>query len=90
MESQYVYNPTALALEHYYEEPTDYDPGTYQTKDVCLAGISDCKFSYSDGLTWETSWGEDKGHLPLAIKVSFRFKDEDRQRESVVKIPISP
>ena len=90
VESRYVYNPVALALERYGEEPTDYQPSTYQTKDDCLGDISVCKFSYSDGTAWEDSWGQEKGSFPLAIKVSFRFRDEDKEREFVVNIPISP
>lgn len=57
---------------------------------MCLADISACKFSYSDGQTWQTSWDESRGQLPVALKVDYRFRDEDKDREFMVNIPIGP
>jgi hypothetical protein len=57
---------------------------------VCLQGIGDCKFSYSDGKAWQASWGQERGEFPTAIKVKYRFGDESQEREFVVNIPISP
>jgi len=90
VESGYAYNSGNLTLEHYYQEPADYDWSTYQSKDVCLDGLSVCKFSYSDGEVWQSFWDENSAKLPKAIKMNFKFKDEDKEREFVVNIPIGP
>lgn len=75
----YTCNPTDSTLERY-----------YQDSQVCLKELSECSFSYSDGQTWKTDWDEDMGQLPRMIKISFKFRDENKERESVVNIPISP
>ncbi len=90
VESGYVYNSATMSLEHYYQEPADYDWSTSGSKEICLEGLSDCKFSYSDGQSWETTWGESKGDTPRAIKINFKFQGEDKDREFVVNVPISP
>lgn len=77
-------------MEHSYEEPADYDLSTYQTKEVCLEDLSDCKFSYSDGGTWQESWDETKEEFPRMIKITFKFQGENQEREFLVNIPISP
>jgi len=55
-----------------------------------LDSLSQCKFSYNDLGAWQDSWDEDMDHIPSAIKMSFKFKDEEQLREFVVNIPISP
>jgi type II secretory pathway component PulJ len=90
VESGYVYNPASSALEHYYQEPADYDLDSYQTKEACLVNLSDCKFSYSDGQVWQENWEETKGALPRMIKITFKFQDENQEREFLVNIPVSP
>jgi len=54
-----------------------------------LENLGDCKFSYWDGLAWQNSWSEDKGVLPRAIKINFKFSDETKEEEFVVNIPVS-
>jgi|GEM_PF-2405423 len=88
-EASYVYNASSQTLDRYYEEPTDYNWGTYATKEVSLSNLSECRFSYSDGLTWKESWDENTLQFPKAIKMTYKFQDEDKQREFVVNIPIS-
>jgi hypothetical protein len=85
-----VYNPENSSLERYYQEPSDYNKGTYQTKNICLEGISACRFNYYDGTSWQDRWEESKNEIPKAIRVTFKFPDEEREREFVAYIPISP
>lgn len=54
-----------------------------------LENLGDCKFSYWDGSTWQSSWSEDKGKLPRMIKINFKFSDEAKDQEFVVNIPVS-
>jgi hypothetical protein len=68
----------------------DYDQETFQTSDTCLDKISDCQFSYSDGLAWKDTWSKDKGTHPTMVKITFRFSDETKERDFVVNIPLSP
>lgn len=77
-------------LEHYLEEPADYDWNTYQAKEACLEGLGGCVFSYSSGQAWLDLWDEKKGLIPRAIKVSFKYKGETKEKEFAVNIPISP
>jgi hypothetical protein len=58
-------------------------------KKACLEGIDVCRFSYFDGSAWLDRW-EEEGDLPRAVKINFRYRDESREREFVVNIPISP
>ncbi len=90
VESRYVYNSSNFTLEHYLEEPADYDINTYQAKEICLEGLRNCKFSYSDGQNWYESWQEDKEGLPSAIKIVYQFQGEDHAEVFIVNIPVSP
>lgn len=90
MESGYAYNPSSHTLEHYYQEPPDYDKGTYQAKEVLLENLSDCRFSYWDGQTWQTDWNENLRQLPRMIKINFKFSDETKEQEFLMHIPVSP
>ena len=85
-----MYNPAALSLERYYEEPSDYNKETYQTKTLCLEGVRTCHFSYFDGSVWQERWEESREEIPKAIKISFKFQEEDQEKEFIVHIPISP
>lgn len=90
VESGYVCNLADFALEHYYEEPADFDNSADSPKQICISELSECKFSYSDGQTWKTTWEEKTGQVPRMIKIDFKFKNETKEREFVVNIPISP
>ena len=89
IESGYVYNSSNRALEHYYQQPPDYESSTYQTKEFLLEGLSDWRFSYWDGGAWQSAW-EETGQLPKTVKINFRFKDEQKEGEFVINIPVSP
>ena len=89
MESSYAWNSSSQALEHYYQQPPDYESSTYQTKEILLEGLSDCRFSYWDGQTWKTDW-EKAEELPQMIKINFKFADETEEQEFVVNIPVGP
>ncbi|MBI4972199.1 MAG: prepilin-type N-terminal cleavage/methylation domain-containing protein [Candidatus Omnitrophica bacterium] len=88
-ESKYAYNPDKFTLEHSFEEPSDYDMATCQSTETVLENLAACKFSYHDGAAWLESWDENKTGLPRAIKISFKFKDEDKERELLVNVPVS-
>ena len=87
IESGYVYNSSNRALEHYYQQPPDYESSTYQTKEFLLEGLSDWKFSYWDGGAWQNVWDKTE-QLPKAVKMNFRFADETKEEEFVVNIPV--
>lgn len=89
VESRYVFEASTGSLEHYYQEPANYDWQTNENKQVCLDGLSDCKFSYSDGQAWFDSWDQNNDELPGLIKVSFKFKGEDSEREFIAQVPVS-
>lgn len=69
--------------------PTDFDEGTYSAQEICLADLIECRFSYSDGKTWQENWDENKAVPPRMIKLIFKFKEENKEREFLVNIPIS-
>jgi hypothetical protein len=85
-----VYNSANRTLERFYQGPADYNESTYQTKQICLDNLSDCRFNYSDGKAWLMHWEEDMGQIPKAIKIYFKFSEEEQEREFIVNIPISP
>lgn len=87
IESGYAYNSSNHALEHYSQQPPDYESSTYQAKEILLEGLSDYRFSYWDGGAWQSSWGK-TGQLPKAVKINFRFADETKEQEFVVNIPV--
>ncbi|MBU4346413.1 MAG: prepilin-type N-terminal cleavage/methylation domain-containing protein [Candidatus Omnitrophica bacterium] len=89
-ESRYVCNLLDQTLERYSEEPTDYDAASYQKKEVCLQDLVECAFSYSDGLTWKPSWGQEEGELPRMVKITFKPKDTPQAKEFIVNVPVSP
>ncbi len=86
-ESKYAYNSSKFTLEHYAQEPADYDADTYGTHETVLEGLGNCKFSYYDGAAWIDSW--DKTGLPRAIKITLKFNDETKERELSVNVPVS-
>ena len=89
MESSYVWNSSSQALEHYYQQPPDYESSTYQTKEILLEGLSDWKFSYWGGGVWQSAWDK-TNQLPKAVKINFRFADETKEQEFVANIPVGP
>jgi len=88
--SRYIYNPSNFTLEHYYQEPSSYDTGNYQSKEICLENLSECKFMYHDGESWKDSWDKNAQQVPRMIKMVFQYQDEVKEREFVVNIPVSP
>lgn len=76
-------------MEHYYQEPPDYDEATHDTMRSCMENLGECVFSYSDGAAWKDSWSKTLSEPPMMIKVDFKFKDEDKRRQFVVNIPVS-
>ena len=90
MESRYTYNPENFTLERYSQQPSDYEQGTYNTKEACLEGLTNCNLSYSDGQAWTNSWDANKGQIPRAVKINFKFQGEDKLREFIVNIPTNP
>jgi type II secretion system protein J len=89
VESSYVWNSSNHVLEHYYQQPPDYESSTYQTQEILLEGLSDWRFSYWDGRAWQSAWDK-TGQLPKSVKINFRFKDEQKEGEFVINIPVSP
>ncbi|MFH1414449.1 MAG: type II secretion system protein GspJ [Candidatus Omnitrophota bacterium] len=88
-ESKYICNLEDKVLEHYYEEPTDYNQDTNQKQEVCLDNLVDCRFSYSDGSTWEADWSGKHSELPRTIKLIFKHSDDPEPKEVLVNIPVS-
>lgn len=89
MESGYVYNASNHTLEHYYQQPPDYESSTYQTKEILLEDLSDWRFSYWDGGVWQSAWDK-TDQLPKTVKINFRFGDDKKEQEFVVNIPVGP
>ena len=89
VESGYVCNSAANALEHYVQEPPDYDWNTRPQKEISLNDIGPCSFSYSDGENWKQAWEESQPQFPRAVKINFKFNDETNGREFIVTIPVS-
>ncbi len=90
MESGYAYNSSNRTLEHYSQESPDYDKSTYQAKEVLLEGLSDCRFSYWDGQIWQVAWDESSQQLPQMVRINFKFIDETKEQEFLMRIPVSP
>jgi prepilin-type N-terminal cleavage/methylation domain-containing protein len=88
-ESGYLYNSLNHTLERYFQQPPDWRQDTYQTKEIILSDLEDCKFAYSDGQNWLINW-EDTKKLPQMIKINFRFKNETKECTLNINIPISP
>ena len=88
-ESGYVYNYSSHTLEHYEQQPPDYESSTYQTKEILLEDLSDWRFSYGDGQVWQGAWGE-TDQLPKAVKINFSFGYDKKEQEFVVNIPVGP
>jgi len=88
VESGYACDTASGSLTHFSQVPADYDWSTYQVKETSLDNLSSCVFSYSDGVDWLASW-DDAKKFPKAIKIDFKFKDDDRNREFIVNIPLS-
>jgi hypothetical protein len=89
VEAGYIYNSSNHTLEHYYQQPPDYNSDTYQAKEIFLENLSDCRFSYWDGSSWQTSWDQNRGELPRMIKINFKFADETKEQEFLVNVPVS-
>jgi prepilin-type N-terminal cleavage/methylation domain-containing protein len=89
VESGYVCNSAANTLEHYVQEPADYDWNTRPQKEISLNNISSCSFSYSDGENWRQQWEETRPQFPRAVKINFKFNDETNEREFIVTIPVN-
>jgi hypothetical protein len=89
VESGYSYNSSTYTLEHFYQEPPDYDEKTYERKESCLEEVAECRFSYSDGSSWKTQWPKDSPEPPRAVRINFKFRGDDKERELVVNIPVS-
>jgi len=88
-ESGYNYQPASSSLERFYEEPPDYDRGTYAKKETALKNLASCTFSYSNGTGWQDAWPEDAKDFPKMVKINFQFKDDPAEQEFIVNIPIS-
>lgn len=80
VEVSYVFNPIDSTLERYADG----------RKQICLGALSECNFSYSDGKDWKASWEQNSGQLPRLLKIDFKFKNETKERDFVVNIPVSP
>ena len=89
VESRFACDSAAGTLEHYWQEPADYNWETSAGRETGLKNLTACSFSYSDGNAWRDAWDETNPEFPQAVKVSFKFNGDDRQRELVVNIPIS-
>ena len=89
VKSRFTCNASAGTLEHFWQEPADYDWSSYQGKEVGLGGLSACGFSYSDGKQWLQAWEDTNPEFPAAVKVVFAFSGESAQHELIVNIPVS-
>ncbi|MGE5197003.1 MAG: type II secretion system protein GspJ [Deltaproteobacteria bacterium] len=89
VESGYACSDPVSSLAHYWQEPADYNWDTHQNQETSLDNLSKCGFAYSDGAKWKENWEEDTQQFPRAIKINFKFKDEDREHEFIVNIPVS-
>ena len=87
--SEAHYACSGSSLEKYSQEPADFNWDTFKNKETCLNGISSCSFSYDDGDKWQDSWAEEKGTLPVMIKITFQSQGDDRVREFIVHVPVS-
>jgi len=87
IESGYAYNPSTHSLEHYSEQPPDYESSTYQVKEVLLEDLSEWKFSYWDGQNWQKSWSE-TNQIPQMVKINFKFTNETKEEEFIANIPV--
>jgi hypothetical protein len=90
VEARYSFNPETATLMRYYDTALDYDATTFQSSDICLDRLAECRFSYYDGTAWKDSWDKDSASHPSMVKVVFRFNDETKEREFEVNIPVSP
>jgi prepilin-type N-terminal cleavage/methylation domain-containing protein len=80
---------TTGALEHYWQEPADYDWNAYQGKEIGLSNLTACGFSYSDGSAWHDTWEDTNPQFPSAVKIRFMFSGDDKQRELIINIPVN-
>jgi prepilin-type N-terminal cleavage/methylation domain-containing protein len=89
VKSRFTCNAAAGTLEHYWQEPADYDWSNYQGKEIGLNNLAACGFSYSDGSQWHPTWDDTNPAFPSAVKVVFKFNGENNQHELIVNIPVS-
>jgi type II secretory pathway pseudopilin PulG len=87
-EARYSYNSASHSLERYIEMPADYNPDTWQVKQVCLRELSSCEFSYSDGDAWKSTWSASDGRLPRGVKITFDPAGQGEPDEFVVNVGV--
>ncbi len=89
VEARYVCNPAAGTLEHYTQDPADFNGITTANQENFLEGLEACGFSYSDGTAWHPAWAAGCADLPKMIRAEFKFKGDSQSREFVAQVPVS-
>ncbi|MFC1709095.1 type II secretion system protein J [Candidatus Omnitrophota bacterium] len=96
----YEYSPSDSTMLFSYEEKSDFDFDTYDSKGIMAIGVLSVDFSYLDKEgNWRQEWdsrigGEQEGVPPQAVRVSFAIENTDFTEgreifETMVELPIS-
>lgn len=98
-EMGYEYNPDEKKLLFIYQDQSDYDFNTYDSKSMIAINVLSLDFRYLDkNSNWLESWdsrqgGQQEGLVPQAIKISLGventdFPDNKEVFETIVELPI--
>jgi type II secretory pathway pseudopilin PulG len=74
--------------------PADNDPTQGGNEELLSADVTQIGFEFFDGANWDQSWDNRAqtpapGHLPAAVRVTYRFKGDDTDHVFIVMIPAS-
>jgi prepilin-type N-terminal cleavage/methylation domain-containing protein len=74
------------------QRPADGDPTQGGTERLLTADIESTKYEFFDGNDWVTTWDtrtQATKRLPAAVRITYKFTDEQSTRVMVVRIPES-
>ena len=76
------------------QTPSDNDPTQGGNEQLLSSNVSQIGFEFFDGQNWDQSWDNRQqtpapGHLPAAVRVTYRFNGDTYDHVLVVQIPAS-
>jgi prepilin-type N-terminal cleavage/methylation domain-containing protein len=74
------------------QRPADGDPTQGGTERLLTSDVESTKYEFFDGNDWVTTWDtrtQATKRLPAAVRITYKFTDEENTRVMVVRIPES-
>jgi len=73
------------------QRPADGDPSQGGYESVLIENVEFFTFEFYDGLDWVTEWSTDTGQrrLPAAVRITYKFTDEEQDRVLTFRLPLS-